>query len=554
MEELNRILEIEKNLCAPGSYFETEEAEVLGEPMQVFKNRMPSLRSFLEMSAAHGDKEYLIFEDRRITYADHFKAVVSVAKALQEKYGVQKGDRVAILGANSPEWIISFWAIISIGAIAVGQNGWWTADEILYSLEDSKPKLMIGDVKRLVRLKGIEVPVPVVVMEDDFNTLTSYDPEAVLSIEPLDEDDPACILYTSGTTGRPKGVVSSHRALNGAVQAQFFHGLRAMQVRGVESPQSPATMLTSPLFHGSGLTAGAIVTMAAGIKTVMMSGRFDPVEAARLIEHEGITGWGPMDTIIRRFVKEGDARKFDLSGVLSIGNGGAPMPIYLQDSIRECFPNAGDSLALAYGSTECGMIGAINYGEELKWKPLSSGRPMPTVELEIRDMNGNSVGENVDGEIFIRSPMVMLEYWQKPEETTKALTKGRWLATGDFAKLEDGHLIINSRAKDIILRGAENVYPMEVEVRLEAHPGVAETAVIGIESEEYGQEVKAVVVGHPGISLDTDELAIWVGQTLAYFKVPTSWQLRSTPLPRNAVGKVMKHLLDESYENPFQED
>ncbi len=555
MENLGNILELEASFCSPGGYFETEEAEVLGEQIQIFKNRAPSLRAILETSAGFADKEYIIFEDRRITYAEHYKTAASVAKALQDKYGVGKGDRVAILAANNPEWIITFWATVSLGAIAVGLNGWWVADEILYGLQDSDPKVLIGDEKRLARLEGIEVPVPVVTMESDFSTLAKYAPDAALSTEPIAEDDPACIIYTSGTTGRPKGVVNTHRNIVAVLGLQMFHGLRLITLGDQQISEAPASLVTNPLFHVSGLYSGALIALASGIKSVWMSGRFDPVKAMNIMQDEKITGWGPMGTVAYRLVNHPDVGKYDLSSLLNVGSGGAPMAKELQDRIREVFTNAANSAGLGYGLTECTALATINFGREFKEKPLSSGRPLPTIQMEIRDINGNPVGNNIDGEIFVRSPLVMLEYWRNPEATAEVIYKGRWLNTGDIGLIdEDGHLVINSRARDLILRGSENIYPIEIELRIAAHPKVMEAAVVGVDHEELGQEVKAIAVPMPDMEIDTKELAEWVAQTLAPYKVPAHWEVRNTPLPRNAVGKVMKHVLTGDEESAFTEE
>ena len=555
MKDMETVFEIEAALCGPGGFFETHEEVVMGEKMLVFKNRATSLRAVLEASAGFGDREYIIYDDRRITFAWHLKAVSSIAKALQEKYGIKKGDRVAILGSNKPEWIMTFWATVSLGAIAVGLNGWWVADEIMYGLEDSESKLLVGDEKRLARLGGVDVPVPVVTMETDFKSLVEYDTDAELSTYPINEDDPACILYTSGTTGRPKGAVQSHRNIIALIGIQLFHGFRLLQIRDIAPVEKPAGLFTSPLFHVSGLHAGAVISMATGMKTVWMDGRFDPKQAMELIKKEEIMAWSPMGTLAHRFVNHPDVGKYDLSGITSLGNGGAPMPKELQDDMRRVFPNAGDSMALGYGLTECTALATINFGDEYRQKPLSAGRPLPTIQIEIRDHDGNPVGKGIDGEIYTRSPLIMLEYWKQPEETAETIKDGRWLATGDIGKIdEDGHLIINSRARDLILRGAENIYPIEIELRLGAHPKVAEAAVVGVDHKELGQEVKAIIVPVTGAKLDVEELRAWSAETLASFKIPAHWEIRNSSLPKNAVGKIMKHLLDSSEENPFTEE
>ncbi len=552
MEKVHRI---ETQLCGPGSYFELTEEEVMGEKMQVFKTRALSLRAIFEASAGFGDAEYIIYGNCRITYKGHFKAVTSTAHALRDKYGVKKGDRVAILAANTPEWIITFWATVSLGAIVVGLNGWWVADEIIYGLTDSEPNLLIGDQKRLARLDGIELSVPVVTMETDFESLRTYNLDDDLPQLAIAEDDPACILYTSGTTGRPKGAVQSHRNIVALLGLQIFHGLRVMQLRNLNPSSAPATLVTSPLFHVSGLHSGAVIGLATGIKTVWLEGRFDPIVVMQLMKKESITAWAPMGTLAHRFVNHPDVDNYDFPTITSIGSGGAPMPKELQTQINKVFPNAIDSAAIGYGLTESTALATINYGQMYKNKPHSAGRPLPTIEVEIRDVAGKPVGNNVDGEIFLRGPLIMLEYWLRPEETAKTIFPGRWLATGDIGKIDDdGHLIINSRARDLILRAAENIYPVEIEHRLAAHPKVAEVAVIGVDHKELGQEVKAVVIPMIGVTVDPQELSDWVKEKLAYFKVPAHWEIRPEPLPRNAMGKVMKHLLDSVKENPFTED
>jgi acyl-CoA synthetase (AMP-forming)/AMP-acid ligase II len=286
-----------------------------------------------------------------------------------------------------------------------------------------------------------------------------------------------------------------------------------------------------------------------------MEGRFDPEKAMQLMEKEGITAWAPMGTLAHRFVNHPNVNKYDFSNITSVGSGGAPISKELADSLKKVFPNASDSAAIGYGLTESTALATINFGEMFKEKPNSSGRPLPTVQVEIRNEAGEPVEKNIDGEIYIRSPLVMLEYWRRPVDTEKTILPGRWLATGDIGKIDDdGHLVINSRARDLILRGSENIYPVEIEHRLEAHPKVAESAVIGVDHEEFGQEVMAVIVPISGEQLNTQELSDWVAEKLAGFKVPAHWEIRSDPLPRNAMGKVMKHLLNSGEKNPFAEE
>ena len=561
---------IEGRLTAAGGPFELAQEEVLGAPAAVFRARPPSLRALLAESAARGDAEYLVVDDgRRFSYAEHARRVASLAAALHARFGVGPGDRVAILAANGPEWIHAFWAAVSLGAVCVGLNGWWVRDEILYGLGDADPKLLLGDRKRLARIDGASLRMPVVELESELEALIASQPGAALPETPLAEDDPATILYTSGTTGRPKGAVCTHRAVVALTQLQLFHGIRMFLLaaaRGQLPPPEaqaappPCNLVATPLFHVSGLYTGAVAGLATGIKTVWTTGRFDPEKVMRLIERERVTAWGPMGTMVHRVVHHPDVGRYDLSTITAIGSGGAPIPPSLLARMREVFPRARAALGIGYGLTESGSLATLNWGDELEARPGSVGRPLPTVEVSIRDLDGQPVAAGVEGEVWIRSPLVMKEYWRRPQETAQALAPGRWLRTGDVGRLdEDGHLYLNSRRRDLILRGAENVYPVEIEHCLEAHPDVAEAAVVGVAHEELGQEVKAIVVPRTGL----DEaacaalpaaLARWCGDRLAYYKVPAHWELRRAPLPRNATGKVLKPVLTDGATSPFVEE
>ncbi|HKJ25636.1 MAG TPA: class I adenylate-forming enzyme family protein [Myxococcota bacterium] len=551
----------ERELLLPDGPFRVVTEDVLGVPTPVFQERLPSLRALLEGSRAFGDAEFMVYDDRRIGFAEHHRMVASVAKALREKLGVGPGDRVAILAANCPEWIVTWWATVSLGAVAVGLNGWWVRDEIVYGVEDCGAKVLVGDRKRLERLRPGDVSIPVVVIEDDFEKLASYDLGADLPDVPIDEDDPACILYTSGTTGRPKGAVNTHRNIVAVNRIQVWHGLRLMKIQGPPPPGAPpprprCMLVSAPLFHVSGLYAGAVTLLAGGVKTVWMKGRFDPAETLATIEREQVTSWGPMGNMLHRCMEHPDAGRYDLSSVVQCGSGGAPISRELQDRMRAFFPNARRQLGLGYGLTENTGLATINFGAELEAHPDSVGRLLPTIGCEIRDPDsGRALGTGEEGEIFLSGPLVMRGYHGKPEATAESIRAGRWLRTGDWGRLDEhGYLYVNSRRRDLILRAGENVYPAEIEQRLEAHPDVAEAAVVGVDHPTLGQEVKAVLVPRPGVTLDPAELARFVGETLAYYKVPSQWETRSEPLPRNASGKVLKDVVLGESENRFVEE
>jgi acyl-CoA synthetase (AMP-forming)/AMP-acid ligase II len=546
-------------LTGPGAPFEIVLEEVLGEKVQVFANRHRSLRDLLVAATErHGDAVYLTIDGQALTYRQHVGQVGSVARALAERYGIRPGDRVAILAANCPEYAVTFWAATSLGAIVSAFNGWWTPDEIRHGLELSEPAVIVGDTKRLERLASLDVRVPVVEIESGFGELLDHAPGAPLPDQPIDEDDPALILFTSGTTGRAKGALVSHRGLVGFVQVNLCNGAvraRAATLAGAQpsvlpgapaatgAPAQTATLMVSPMFHVSGLLAGVILGLATGSKLVLRRGRFDPEDVLRLIETERITSWSPIGGTGPRVIDHPDFSKYDVSSIRNMGFGGGPTSPALRERIKAAFPNAAASLANGYGSSETCASVSSNVGEEYERFPTSAGRPNPTCEIAIFDVDGEPVPDGVEGEIHVRSAYNMLGYWRNPEATTAVFRPGRWLATGDIGRMEDGRLFINSRARDLILRSGENIYPIEVEQRLDAHPLVVEAAVVGADHPVHGQEVKAIVVVEPGASVDVEELGRFVGETLAPYKVPTLWEIRHEPLPRNATGKVLKTVL-----------
>jgi acyl-CoA synthetase (AMP-forming)/AMP-acid ligase II len=304
----------------------------------------------------------------------------------------------------------------------------------------------------------------------------------------------------------------------------------------------------------SGLHAGAVMMLAVGGKTVWRSGRFDPEDVLRLIERERITSWaglGSMAPLVLNHPRVGD---YDLSSLRNLGSGGAPTSPTVLERMKQVSPAGARGRGLGYGLSESVATVSMIGGDELEERPASVGRVQPTIEVEIRDPEGRALPEGREGEIHVRSPYTMLGYWRNDEATREAIKPGRWLATGDVGRIEGGYLFINSRARDMILRGAENVYPIEIEHRLEAHPAVAEAAVIGVDHPELGQEVKAIVVPKRGARIDPQELARFVAEKLAPYKVPAHWEVRSDPLPRNAAGKVLKNVLAGRAQSAFVEE
>jgi long-chain acyl-CoA synthetase len=557
--------EVEALLTGPGGMFEVAVEDVRCVPVKVYKSRMRSLREVEALGRARGDAEtHLVYRGRRIGFGAFCDQADRVARSLASRHGVGPGDRVAVLSANNPEWCLTFWATVSLGAVLVGLNGWWKADEILYGLADSGARVLVADGPRLGRLAGrlasCQELCGVYVIEDEAGegavaegahrfeellepvALDGPDPLAA----PIDEDDPAVVFYTSGTTGRPKGAVSTHRSMIANLQNTLYSVVMSAMVREgsgmLPEGGQVVALLTSPLFHVSGLHSVLVVGMAAGSRVVIPAGRFDPVAVMALIEAERVTHWVTVPTMIWRVVEHPARERFDLSSVATVAYGGSPAPPELQRRIREAFPGLRGQ-GNAYGLTETSSAATYNFGPELARRPESVGRPLPIVEVQVAGPDGTELSPRQVGEVLVRGPTVMPGYWNDPVATERALAGG-WLRTGDLGyRDEEGYLYLTDRAKDVIIRGGENVYSTEVENRLCEHPAVVEAAVIGVPHRVLGEEVKAVVRLEPGSEITPDELRAWVGETLADFKVPAHVEVVDQPLPRNAAGKLQKGVL-----------
>ncbi|MGY1814088.1 class I adenylate-forming enzyme family protein [Blastococcus sp. SYSU D00820] len=521
-------------LTAPGAPFEIRVEDVLGEPMEVFAHRHRSLTELLHASAAFGDREYLVTERSRLTFAEHLDAVAALATALREDYGVGTGDRVAICSANNPEWIVTFWAAVSLGAIAVGMNSLWAGPEIAYGLELTEPAVLVADGPR--RALAGEPGLPVLSVEDDVPALIARYSGAPLPEVEIAEDDPAVILFTSGTTGRPKGATHSHRNV---LSACWFHLLNDAVAAELGAPQSDRRfLLVTPLFHIAALHNLAVVRLAVGDTAVVHLGRFDLDRVLELIERERVTNWGAVPTMVQRLVEHGGLDRYDLSSLRTISVSSAPSSPTLKARLREVLPVAGRSLGTTYGLTESSTAATLASARELLEDPETVGRPIPTMQVEVRDPAGVPVPEGVEGEVCLRGPGMMLGYWRNPEATAQSTAPNRWFRTGDLGTVVGGHLHISSRRSDLILRGGENVYPAEVEDQLTTHPDVRECIVLGRPSPEWGEEVAAVVVVRSGSAVTEADLAAYLSGRLARYKVPTRWSLTTEELPRNATGKV----------------
>jgi long-chain acyl-CoA synthetase len=541
-------------VTAPGERYETEEVVIDGITQTVFKNVWPTLRELFGTWPSRGDAPFLVYEDERLSFAETAERVAAAGAALVERYGVQPGDRVAIAMRNLPEWIVSFAAITSIGAVSVSLNAWWTADELDYALEDSGTKVLVADPERVERTRdacarlgvatiGVRLPEG-----DPGDGVDRWEEVVVLGaglpdVEVHPEDD-ATILYTSGTTGRPKGAVSTHRAV---LQALMGFGCRTAVVR-LRSPEEaedaarlpPVFILIVPLFHVTGGIAVFLSCAASGLKLVMMH-KWEPERALELIEREKVTNFVGVPTQSWDLLECPRFADFDTSSLVSVGGGGAPAPPELVKRVASSFSRGRPNIG--YGMTETNAYGPQNSGDDYLTHPTSTGRGTPILQLDVRDEDMRSLPVGERGEIWFKGPHLIRGYWNKPEATAETIVDG-WLRTGDLGRLDtDGFLYVEDRAKDMILRGGENVYCSEVEAAIYEHPGVAEATVFGVPHERLGEEVATVVVPRPGTTIDPDELRATVKERLAPFKVPTRVVVASDPLPRNAAGKVLKREL-----------
>jgi len=552
-------------LTGPDGPFELAIENVGGRPMKNFKTRQRSLREKVETAGNYGDREFLIQGDRRINYAEFRRLVWGTAHRLKA-LGFRRGDRLAILAYNNLDWVIALFGATSVGAVVVGLNGWWVQDEIEYGLIDSGSRFLVVDDRLFPRVRELLGRIPP--LERTFfigarppagtqpitDLVTAHDEAPT---DPIDEDDAFVILYTSGTTGRPKGCITTHRGTITQVQGIIVHGMVGAMLGGA-SPiatdgSQPAGLITSPLFHVAGLHTGLCTAMTAGAKIVFTEGRFDPEQVLALVAREKITTWGAVPTMLHRVVTCPQIGKYDLTSLTRISVGGAPLAPQTLERAKQVLPVA-PSMANAYGLTETHGVVMMNGGRDLETHPTSVGRPLPYFEVRIVDDAGRDAADGALGEILLSGPTITPGYWNNPEATATVIRDG-WLYTGDVGYRDaDGFYYLVDRTKDIIIRGGENIYSVEIENRLAEHPLIDEAAVIGVPDVELGERVKAIICTVPGATLTVDEVRAHVAARLAGFKVPEIIEITDRPLPRNPAGKILKHQLRGSGAVFFADD
>jgi len=552
--------EIEAQLTAAGSLFEIEQRDIRGVLTKTWKNAPPSLPTVLEQSRIHGDKGFLVYEDDRLSFEEHYRTAASLARTLVEDWGVRKGDRVAIAMRNFPEWSIAFWAAATAGAVVVPLNSWWKAEELRYGLADSGTSVLFADEQRAqvaapfleelgVRRTAVArarnpLAAGHVAME---SLLVPIEGEPSLPAVELGPEDDATIFYTSGTTGNPKGALGTHRNICGNILSLAYPQARMSLQKGESLDQLAARpqnvqLLSVPLFHATGCHSILAANTFFGGKLVMMY-KWNPERALELIERERVTSFGGVPAMVWQVLESPDFERRDTSSVQSVGYGGAPAAPELVRRIEEVFPEV--SAGNGYGLTETSSVTTVNAGDDYLRKPSSVGPPVPVCEVRVVDTDGKDLPNGDVGELWIKGPNVVKGYWNKPEATAETFIDG-WLRSGDLGAIdEEGFVSIHDRAKDMLIRGGENIYCVEVESVLYDHPSVMDAAVVGIPHRVLGEEVGAVVQVARDRGVTADELKEHAAAKLAGFKVPVCIEIRTEPLPRNPNGKILKNQLRE---------
>jgi len=538
-------------LTGEGQRFEIVETEIRGETYKVFKATPPNLRVAFQLAKSRGDAPFLVYEDETYSFGDVIGQAEELAAALVTTHGVKKGDRVAIAMRNYPEWIIAFTAITAVGAVAVCMNAWWTTEEMEYGLEDSGAKLLFADQERLERAHGLldvldarciavrcegELPARAIAWAD------AREPGGAFPDVEIAPDDDATILYTSGTTGHPKGAVSTHRAIFSALLSYACRSasMQMMYPPKEESPYPTTFILCVPLFHVTGLIPVMMSCLLGGFKLVIMY-KWVPERALELIERERITQFVGVPTMSWDLLESPDFPDRDTSSLASIGGGGAPAPPELVSRIDKGFKKGAPGIG--YGMTETSAYGPQNSGADYLRKPRSAGRTVPTMEVKVADESGKELPRGEIGEIMFKGPNVIRGYWNKPEATAETFLNG-WLKSGDLGRMdEEGFIFVEDRAKDMVLRAGENIYSAEVEAVIYEFDGIHEAAIFGLPHERLGEELAVAIVPKKGVTIDVDALKAHIGSHLASFKIPSHVDIHEEQLPRNASGKILKRTL-----------
>ncbi len=561
-----------EDLTAPGAPFAMNEIIVRGFPMRVFASAPPTVRSLWEAAGAYEQATYVVYEDERYTYGEIAAQVRSLAHYLRDVHGVGSGDRIALAMRNYPEWIVGYWAGICLGAAVVGMNAWWTTAEMEYGLSDSRPKVLIADDERITRvlpiLEGLraEAPLALISVRSEQSlpsdgarwndVVIAATAPATLPEAKIDPDDDACIFYTSGTTGFPKGAQLTHRgsvhnvmniafmtvSVSSADAKAIAAGDLVAPVNKAPAPPQGVFMAPTPLFHVTACNCVLHPATLSGGRIVLMY-KWDPGRALELIERERVTNFSGVPTMSRELLLHPDWQTRDTSSMLGMGGGGAALQPDLVGKIADAIPQGVPSTG--YGLTETSGIITANSARLYLAKPLSCGAIVPTLDAKLVDEDGNDLPASPDtvGVLCVRGAVVIKGYLNRADATAESIQHG-WFNTGDIAKIDaEGFVYIVDRAKDMVLRGGENVYCSEVEAAIYQHPAIAEAAVFGIADERLGEEVVCAVLLQPNTTLTHEELSAFLAARIAKHKIPAKVWFLTEQIPRNASGKFLKREL-----------
>lgn len=547
-------------LTSAGQEFELVERSVNGVPMRVYALGPHTLREVALESGAFGERTFILYGQERWTYAHHARLVAGLAQCLHEDYGLRKGDRVVVTMRNFPEWGPVFFATQMLGLVLVPLNAWWTAPELRYAIADAGAKLVVADEERiallqpyrselggipLIEVRGAGAPSRGVRSWNDLvDSTESCLTPPVVNVDP---DDDSTILYTSGTTGRPKGAVATHRnhctnlrntQLGALVSASLASGGEPAPP-GAHVPQS-GVLCTFPLFHIGGITSLGNAAITGG--KIALQFRWDPEGARELVRREQLTSVAGVPTVIRQLLEGVPDCREDFPSLTALSLGGGPVPPSLVRRIEGAL-NGSVAPVNGYGLTETTSAVVVNSGQDYFARPDSVGRCQPGTDVRVVDADtARDVMEGEVGELLFRGPNVARGYWKNPSATAAAFTDG-WFRTGDLGRVVGGWVYVVDRMKDVVIRGGENIYCAEVEAALFDHPAIDDAAVVGVPHESLGEEAIAIVRARPGMTVTEADVRRQVATQLASFKVPARVFFRSEPLPRTSSGKVLKREL-----------
>jgi long-chain acyl-CoA synthetase len=558
-----------RRFTAADGIFAVTEQQVAGVSQRVFTHAAPTVLDILSSGRGHGGADFLVFGDQRWSFEQFFADVDALAAVLQHDMGVKPGDRIAIAMRNCPDWVLIFAAAVHVGAVAVLINSWGSAEELEFTLRDSDPTVLAADLPRTrLAAEALRQRRTAVLFSDvdggpqhladgsvaDLEARPIRDAIAAgrgrdyATAQPAPEDM-AMLLYTSGSTGHPKGVVYRHVSVGQALMHMMLVGLLALEFGGPVDLRGGATveaqLVTVPLFHATGLFSGFLLPCAVGQKVALLR-KWDAVTAMRTIQSEKITMLSTVPAILKDLLTHPRLDDFDLSSVSRVAAAGAATPTGLPELLRDKLGI--ENRSSGYGMTETASVCATMSGPVFDLKPMAAGIVSPIVDLRVVDQQGNALPSGEDGEIQLRGVTITPGYWQRDDLTQEAFTPDGWLRTGDLGSIDDdGFLHITGRIKEIVIRGGENIAPIEIENVAYRHPSVKEVAVFGVPDDLMGEELAMVCHPQPGSALTEDELRAHLRDALPTFKVPKYLALTDEPLPRNASEKIHRLALRNSF-------